>query len=97
VDPEALVVVIILPDALELRHHLLCKELGRIARLLGRHVADVNTADDVANAQCLDQFLDALAHGLRAAGDDVAALDQLAPGKTGGEAELRTGQLVQKL
>ena len=80
VDPEALVVLVILPDAPEVRHHFSGEELCRIARLFRRHVAHVNEAHDVADGQCLDQLFHALAHGLGAAGDDIVALDQLAPG-----------------
>ena len=55
--------------------------LRRIHALVVRHVADMHEAEDVADVQALDQILHALAHGLRAAGDDVAAVDQVLPGQ----------------
>src|SRR6516162_10190132 len=97
VDPEALVFVVFLPDALELWHYPLGEELGRMARLLGRHVADVNAADDVADPQSPDQLFHALAHRLRAAGDDVTALVQLAPGEARRLAEIGPRHLAQEL
>ena len=47
------------------------------------HVADVHQAEDVADAQALDQLLHPLAHRLGRAGDDVAAVDQVLPGQLG--------------
>src|SRR5215467_5200131 len=96
-DPEALIALVVLPDALELRHDLPGEQFGRVARLLRRHVADVNPANDVADAQSLDQLFHPLPHGLRAAGDDIAALVELAPREARREPQLRAGQLVQEL
>src|SRR5438874_4030191 len=96
-DPEALVAVVVLPDSLEMRHDVAREELGRVARLVGGHIANMDAADYVPDAQCLDQLLHALAHGFGTAGNDVAEFNQLLPGQACPLAEVRSGQLPQEL
>src|SRR5947207_3058470 len=62
-----------------------------------RHVADMNAADYVPDAQCLDQLFHALAHGFGTAGNDVAEFNQLLPGQARPLAEVWSGQLPQEL
>ena len=67
-----------------------------MASLFGWHIAHLEQADDVPDAQTLNQLLHALAHGFRTAGDDVAELDQLLPRQGRRVAEIGAAQLVQK-
>src|SRR5262249_1595233 len=59
--------------------HLLGKELARVARLPVRHVAVVKEAEEMADPQALDAFLELLPDGVRAAGDDEALVHELLP------------------
>src|SRR4051794_33335427 len=65
--------------------------------LSGGMSPDVDAADYVPDAQCLDQLLHALAHGFGTAGNDVAEFNQLLPGQARPLAEVRSGQLPQDL
>src|ERR1700730_7687660 len=71
----ALVTVVIFPDALEAWHHLTGEQFARMAGLFGWHIPQLEQADNVPDAQTINQLLHALAHGFRTAGDDVAELD----------------------
>ena len=71
--PPAVVVLPLGPDVPQVRHDLLGEELGRVARLPVRHVADVEQAEQVPMRRSLMHVLQLLAHGLGAAGDDEAA------------------------
>src|SRR4029453_16511898 len=68
--PPAIVVLPLRPEVAQVRHDLLGEELGRMPRLPIRHVAVVEQAEEMANAQALDALLELLAHGLGAARDD---------------------------
>ena len=80
-DPPALVVLPLRPEVAQVRHDLLGEELGGVARLPVRHVAVVEQAEEMADAQALDALLELLAHRLRTAGDDEALVDELLPGQ----------------
>src|SRR6185437_15605450 len=83
VTPEAFVVLELREHVAELRDHLLREQLRRIHALLLRHVSDMHEAEDVADVQRLAEFLHALAHRFRRAGDDMALFRQLLPAQIG--------------
>ena len=79
--PEPLVAFAFGQDVAQLGHHLLGEQPGGIHALVGRHVAHVHQAEDVADVQALDQLFHPLADGFRRTGDDVAAVDEVLPGQ----------------
>src|ERR1051325_9371994 len=78
-DPPALVVLPLGPEVAQVRHDLLGEELRRVPRLPVRHVAVVEEAEEVADAQALDALLELLPHGLGAPRDDEALVEELLP------------------
>jgi hypothetical protein len=74
-----------------MRHHLLGEQARAVSRLFVGLVARVQQTED---AQGLDQFLHPLADGLRAAGDDHAAVDERLPGRS---RQLGLGLALQSL
>src|SRR5207247_1605062 len=78
-NPPALVVLVVRPQIAQPRHDLLGEELARVPRLPVRHVAVVEQAEQMADAQSFDALLELLAHRLRAARDDEALVHQLLP------------------
>src|SRR5678816_788432 len=79
VDPPAGVGAPFRPDVPQLRHHLLREELGGVTGLVVRHVADVEEAEDVTDAQPVDRLLELLADALRAPRHHEAVVHELLP------------------
>src|SRR5262249_36210293 len=82
------------PHVADVRHDFRCEELGVLERQLLRHAADLEQHHQVADAQRPDALGELLAHGLGAAGDDVALVEVLPPVErlahaTGRRADLR--------
>src|SRR5947209_19735936 len=68
------VVGLVGPDVAQVGDDLFGEEVGVLAGDLLAQVADVRRGDELADAQLGHQLADALADGLRAAGDDEAPL-----------------------
>src|SRR5262249_13053462 len=79
VGPPALVVLVVRPQVAQPRHDLVGEQLRGMPRLPVRHVAVVEQAEQMTDAQTLDAFLELLAHGLGAARDDEALVHELLP------------------
>ena len=82
-DPPAVVALVLGPHVPQARHHLLREQLRRVARLPVGLVAVVHQAEDVAEPQRRDHVLHALAHGVGAACDHEAAVDEVLPRQLG--------------
>src|SRR5207253_6007556 len=71
------VLVVVLPERREMRQHLLREQADIGLGHFGRHRAEVQQRQQVADAQPLYAIEDALAHGFWTADDDEAAIEEI--------------------
>ena len=60
-----------------MRQHLAREQIDVLLAQLGRHRAEMQERQQMADAQPLDAVQQLLAHGLRAADDDEAAVEEV--------------------